>query len=222
MDCIIGRTVWRATSDERQGLVARGITAWKVLAMGLYDTVEVLDEPVALRCAHGHALRSFQTKDLDEPSMSSYFVHGGRLYLAFARDNRTGVEHVERWRIEGDEAVQEHRFGLREIAPPRVVRIYGQCYECPPVLVRTDAATLLGDIVREHALFVDFALTFRSGEPVQIERTSGTRDELKNELRARGVYVLEDDEPLAVAHGELKKARELSAERGSRRRGGSW
>jgi hypothetical protein len=52
-----------------------------------------------------------------------------------------------------------------------------------------------------------FRLTFRGGEPIQIERTSGTRDELKSELGARGVYVLRDDEPLAVAHRELAAAR---------------
>jgi hypothetical protein len=85
---------------------------------------------------------------------------------------------------------------------------YSHCDECEPVLVRTDRPGLFGDIVSEHSLFVDFNLTFRPGEPVQTERTSGTRDELKAELRRRGVYVLEEDEPLAIAHREIKRAGE--------------
>jgi hypothetical protein len=43
---------------------------------------------------------------------------------------------------------------------------------------------------------------------VQVERESGTREDLKQELRARGLFVLEETEPLAIAQRELARARE--------------
>jgi hypothetical protein len=85
---------------------------------------------------------------------------------------------------------------------PRALRIYASCNWCEPVLTRS--AT---DLVREHRLFVDYRLTFGQGEPLRMERLSGTRDELADLMRARGLFVLEDDEPLAYAHRTLKAAR---------------
>jgi hypothetical protein len=192
--------------------------------MGMFDSVSFLDRVIELRCPHGHALRSFQTKDFDEPSMNMYLVHDGRLYLAVS----SGVWHSEgeeeKWRLEADEAIREHRFKLREIRGPLTVRAYGNCTGCDPILVRTGEPGLFGDIVTEHAVFVDFRLTFRPEAPTRVERTSGNRDELKAELRRRGVYVLEDDEPLAIAHREMKKARERLIPKAPRRRGhsSSW
>jgi len=49
--------------------------------------------------------------------------------------------------------------------------------------------------------------TFREGEPVNIERVSGDRLALVEELRRTGLRVLADDDPLAVAHREIKRAR---------------
>ena len=199
-----------------------GYPRGKTSAMGLFDTVEVLDDVAALRCPEGHAARSFQTKDLDEPSMSTYLVTDGRLYLASSRrEPATADDASGRWRIEGSHAIREHHCDLKEIAMPRTVRVYGRCSACAPVLVRADRPGILGDIVQEHELFLDFALTFRRGEPLQIERTSGTRDDLKRDLRARGVYVLEDDEPLSIAHREVQRAREV-LEQHSGRRGLRW
>jgi len=65
-----------------------------------------------------------------------------------------------------------------------------------------------GDLVDERRLWVEFRATFGSGEPRRIERTSGTRDDLVAELRDDGLRVLRDDEPLAVAHVEIRAARE--------------
>lgn len=182
--------------------------------MGMADTIVVLDEVPSLSCPAGHALRSFRTKDLDLPSMATYLLRGGRLFLA-SNDDLRGCEQESDWRIQGDVAIREARYLLREIVPQRIVRAYGECDECDPILVRSDHPTVLGDIVDEHKLFVDFILMFRAGEPVRIERESGSRDELRDELSRRGVYVLEDDEPLAIAHRELQRAR---SRRGGARR----
>jgi hypothetical protein len=194
--------------------------------MGLFDSVLLLDGVVELRCHERHPLRSFQTKDIDEPSMSTYLLHDSRLFLAQSSDAwHSDAWHTEgeseSWLLEGDEAIHQHRFRLREVRGPLTLSVYGTCKACDPVLVRTAEPGLFGDIVNEHAVFVDFRLTLGLEEPLRVERTSGTRDELKAELRRRGVYVLEDDEPLAVVHRELKKMRErLHLEKPGRRR--SW
>lgn len=181
--------------------------------MGMYDTIEVLDDARELCCPQGHALRSFQTKDLDDPSMSTYLVHEGKLYLASTREDRASDhDDADQWHVREGEAVHEHRYVLREILGPRTVRAYSSCRSCTPVLVRTSGVGVFGDFVGEHALFVDFALTFRRGEPMQVERISGTREDLAKELRESGHYVLSDDHPLAMAHREIQKAH---AERGT-------
>jgi hypothetical protein len=187
--------------------------------MGMFDTVLVVDELRELSCPHGHELRSLQTKDIDEPSMSTYLVHHARLYRAEASDGWSDAGgEIAKWRIEGDRAVREQRHSLSEVRTPLSIQVYGTCEACEPVLVRLASPGLFGDLVNEHALFVDFRLTFRGGEPIQIERTSGTRDDLKRELGMRGVYVLRDDEPLAVAHREFAAARRGREEAPRRRR----
>jgi hypothetical protein len=176
--------------------------------MGTFDMIVILDTLSALRCSEGHALRSFHTKDLPEPAMSTYLVHGGKLYLAAGDDESdNGVEDARAWCIEGAEAIYGRRHQLHEVQSPRALRVYGSCSECEPVLVRSDAPQLWCDIIVEHPLAADFRFTFRAGEPLQVERLSGTRAELENELRARGLFVLTASDALAVAHHELKRAR---------------
>jgi hypothetical protein len=99
-------------------------------------------------------------------------------------------------------AVRESSYELREVPGPRRVRVCDHCDSCDPVLVRTDQRRSFGDLVHEHPLFVDFTLTLRPGEPLQVERTTGTREEFKRELAARGLYVLQDSEPpVGSIHG---------------------
>lgn len=180
--------------------------------MGMFDTVVVLDPQARLACPQGHVPHSFQTKDIEEPSFRTYLVHDGKLYLA--RDSELDEAAGEAWRVTNDLAVHERRYRLRELPSPRVVRVYGKCEQCAPVLSRMDEPHVWGDIVREHLLFVDYRLTFRAGEPLLIERTSGTRDDLERQLRARGLFLLDDDDPLARAHHTLKSACRQSVRRG--------
>jgi hypothetical protein len=175
--------------------------------MGMFDTIIILDRAASACCAEGHRIRSLQTKDLDDPSMATYLVNGGRLYVAISIERAWCSDDASGWRVDGGRAVREHHHELREIEAPRSVSVYGHCDECEPLLVRSDRGSFLGDFVTEHKLFVDFTLTFRRGEPLRVERMSGARDDFGNELRARGLYVLRDDEPLAMAHREIKRLR---------------
>lgn len=173
--------------------------------MGLSDEVVILDG-VRLTCPEGHVIGSFQTKDLERPTMATYLVHGARLYQAVHSEPLSDADVVACWRIVGSVAVREFRYTLREVPSPCTVRVYGHCDACAPVLVRTERAHL-DDLVREHTVHVDYTLRFRTGESVIAHRDSGTRDELRADLRHRGLHVLDDDEPLAVAHREIERAR---------------
>jgi hypothetical protein len=179
--------------------------------MGMSDTVIMLDAHSRLCCSEGHALRSFRTKGLLRPGLCTYLVQGAKIYLARSGTSNAPGDHeaeARGWRVDPPLAIHEQAYQLREVEPPPSLRIYGSCSRCAPVLVRNETPAAWGDIVTEHAVFVDFNLTFRVGEPLQIQLVSGTREALQRELRAGGAYVLEDDDPLAVAHRTLRLARE--------------
>ena len=179
--------------------------------MGMFDNVVILDEPLA--CPAGHPLGGLQTKSFCDPSMSTFLISGDRVVRAAGRSWRDESDEDERsaWRITGDEAVHETRYRLERVSPPADVCVYSHCARCEPVLVRVDRASTWGDIVQEHRVFVEFSLQFSDGEPMRVERVTGGREELMEDLRRAGLRVLEDDDPLAVAHREIQRARRESA-----------
>ena len=141
--------------------------------MGSDDTAVFVDHSAALSCPRGHALHSFQTRDLDGPAPSTYLVQGGRLYLAEATDGRPPVEGApEVWRIEAGAVVRERRFTLREMRAPLTLRIQGSCPACAAVRARTSEPGSRDEAVTEHAVLVSFRLTFWPGAPMKVERTS--------------------------------------------------
>lgn len=167
--------------------------------MGLIDEIVILDPGIS--CPDGHAIAQLQTKDFD-PSMSTYVLTGGMLLHAIRDDQ----EESGRWRVADGVAIREYRYATEAVPAPRTIRAYGSCDRCAPILVRTNGRGLFG-IVDEHRIDVDFDLVLRPDAPTQIVRTSGTREEQAKELLARGLYVLRDEEPLAVAHREANEAR---------------
>lgn len=98
-------------------------------------------------------------------------------------------------------------YRLEPVEPPAEFEVYAHCEECERVLVRTSGHDPFGDIVREHELFVEYSLRFPPDGPLTAERVTGDRAALMDELRENGLRVLEDDEPLAVAHREVRRAR---------------
>lgn len=182
--------------------------------MGMFDHVVVLDE--TLHCPHGHRLGGFQTKSFDDPSMDVYLFEGPHVYrVARGRFGESGEGSADHWQLDGGEAVFERRHAVETIVPPREIVFYTSCDDCPPVLIRRDRAHAWGDFVDERQLWVEFRATLGSGEPRHIARTSGTREDLVTELREEGLRVLRDDEPLAIAHHEIRAMRD---EEPSRRR----
>ena len=178
--------------------------------MGMFDQVVMLDEPLA--CPEGHPVGDLQTKSFCDPSMSTYLIARDRVVRAARGSWRDETDEDSRsvWRITGDEVVHETRYRMEPLSPPAELLVYSHCARCEPVLVRTDRATLWGDIVQEHRLFVEFSLQFPEGGPMRVKCITGDREELMEELRRNGSRVLSDDDPLAMAHREIQRARRES------------
>ena len=169
--------------------------------MGMFDTVVVLDP--RLECAEGHRIGDLQTKELDEPSMDTWLVSGGRLFrLESGRD-------TERWVVEESRAMRVVDHAMQPEEKPRVFKAYTHCSTCDPVLVRDGGGrgSLFGDLVREHQVWVEFRMEVQPGGALHIVRLPGDRAALAAELRTTGLRVLDDAEPLAVAHREIRAAR---------------
>jgi hypothetical protein len=183
--------------------------------MGMFDNVVVLDE--TLRCPHGHRVEGFQTKSFADPSMDTYLVEGSRVYLV-ARSGLGDSDDaaMAQWLLEGNEAVFRRRHAVDPIVPPREIVFSTSCDECTPVLVRCDHARTWGDLINERQLWVEFRAIFAPDGLRHIERTSGTRADLVTQLREEGLRVMGDDEPLAIAHREIRAAREAMPSRRSR------
>ena len=175
--------------------------------MGMFDHVVVLDE--ALRCPHGHLVDGFQTKSFADPAMDTYLFEGPHVYFVARREaDDSGDTAAAYWLLDGGEAIFQRRHAVQVIVPPSNICFYIVCEECAPVLVRSDHGRLWGDLVEERRLWVEFRVTFGADGARRIERTSGTRDDLVGELRKDGIRVMHDDEPLAIAHREIRAARD--------------
>ncbi len=184
--------------------------------MGMFDNVVVLDE--ILRCPHGHHVSGFQTKSFDNPAADVYLFDGPQVYRVVPSRSADPADNAaEHWRLEAAEAVFQRRHAIEPVVTPPEVVFYTSCSECAPVLVRRDRAHW-GDLVDERQLWVEFRATFSAVSTRNIECTSGTRDDLAAELREEGLRVLRDDEPLAIAHHEIRAAQHHVSSRRSQRR----
>jgi hypothetical protein len=183
----------------------------------MFDNVVVLDE--TLCCPHGHRVEGFQTKSFADPMMNTYLMEGPRVYLV-ARGGLGDADDAaaEHWLLEGDEAVFRRRHAIEPVVAPREILFYTSCGECDPVLVRCDRPRTWGDLIDERQLWVEFRATFDPDGLRHIERTSGTRDDLVTELREEGLRVMRDEEPLAMAHREIRAARDAMPSRRRRTR----
>ena len=179
--------------------------------MGMFDYVVVLDN--VLRCPHGHAVDGFQTKSFEDPSMTTYLIDGSAVHRVerAKRDDDNDEPCASHWQLHSNEAVYRRRHAITALTPPSEIVFYSTCSACEPVLVRSDRARASGDLVDERRLWVEFRATFDRGNTRRIECISGTRGALADELRADGLRVLGDEEPLAIAHREVCAARERRA-----------
>jgi hypothetical protein len=188
--------------------------------MGLTDDIVNIDD-AQLQCSNGHRISVLRTKDLD-PNRETYLLLGGTLIHVLRWSSpRARAEHGVHgdtgdkrddelnpaWRIQDGIAFREERFKTETVTGRFKLRAYGQCSRCEPVLIRTDGLDFFGDIIEERSVYVDFELTLSPDEAVHAVNISGTRQEFERRLLDRGLHVLRDDDPLALAHRTAKEAK---------------
>ncbi len=95
--------------------------------MGMFDTVRFIPGKSDLpRCAGGHAIEYFQTKDFD-CTLETYYVVRDRFYRG--REGGSASEHIEHL---GDRLEITHRWSAIVFAPGvSEVTIYTSCDQCP-------------------------------------------------------------------------------------------
>lgn len=173
--------------------------------MGMFDTIRVFGSPV-LTCAAGHEIAELQTKDL-ECVMDAYLLHDGRLYRQGRCKRGTETTHVD----ESGRLVVTTRRLADPVALTSEVAAYSSCNECRPVLYLRDAGGFgpWSDYVQERLPWCEWQLVFSAGrlERSVAERVE-TRDDVRRELRAEGLEVLDDDDRLARLHFRRRKGEE--------------
>ena len=151
--------------------------------MGMFDRIIDLDGK--LKCAEGHVLKDFQTKDLTN-TMTRFYLRGNRLYETVKtretlEPGETTVREVK------EHILQEYVLGYRTVA------IYAACPQCKPVRFQQKGDRGWIDNIGEKQPWNDFELKFGDRALVSVTSKLETRAEIIKDLRAYGVTVIEND-----------------------------
>ena len=181
--------------------------------MGMYDTIWFIDSE-APKCVNGHPIHCFQTKGLNCNLDTYLVVEGGRVYhqegRAYEKDERVYslgryASYCEDEMGETLGLVEEGRAQRSKISG--VVTAYNGCGKCEPVYVY-DVDSWSGDKIGEKSSDSTFKFTFSNGVIIEIAPVEPrTREELRAKLEKQGCIVLEDDNPIIVAHKMHKEGR---------------
>jgi hypothetical protein len=167
--------------------------------MGSHDVIKLVGASDALRCAHGHEVREFQTKDLGE-SLATYFVCDGRLYKL--DQNMDGPRHhSEDYRLEGDTLVVTRQEKATLVSAGEVV-VYSRCTACLPVLVETSNDWM--GAISEHHPWVQFVLRF---EGSRLMERRPDRVETRDDVRKKHPEAIPDDDRVARRHFERRASK---------------
>jgi hypothetical protein len=178
--------------------------------MSMTDRVWVYDEVDAtrlmLRCANGHELRAFDSKEMDEPYQARWLIGHGRLWTP-ARTPGYG-EPIERHVEITEERILEHRAFAYDLAPiTRAPIIYTECRQCPRALIVGGGLMLHGLNIWERAPMCEFRLSIEQGRVLRAEAVKlETRADIERYFAAQGQRVLADDDPIAVVYRERREA----------------
>jgi len=167
--------------------------------MGCFDTFVFYSDPP--KCAHGHELKSLQTKDLGS-LLRMYYVFQGQV---FEQDLKAGwgcqafpATSTFTPSLSGNMLVVRttESFRAAELRQ-REISIYTHCDQCDPVVTENEAASWSGG-VSETQPWCEFLLTVEGNKikeicPYRVE----SREDVKKKLKETGTVVLPDDDRVA-------------------------
>lgn len=169
--------------------------------MGMFDSIDVIldkDGVSPFRCAAGHNVFEFQTKDLND-LMDSYKIIGSRLYGPTAKEGAwqsvfemVGADLIER---------------MNRVYPPSKftgqLTVYTSCPECDPVVYENPGASWNGGVA-ERSVWCEYLATFKDGLLIEV---APEKLETRDEIRKATVGALSDDDRVAKKHIAQFKAR---------------
>jgi hypothetical protein len=181
--------------------------------MGMFDTF-IWDKESAPKCLEGHQIFSYQTKDLD-CNMDTYYVYKNEVFQ-YNKHHTTDESVFSTYEKADISKIAEYPRALllrrTDMALPcgftSTVRMYANCQHCRPVLTAGTGPSWNFDRVQENNVWVELDVKIQGGSIKEIAhpkesssfRQAGSRETLKKMLKEQGVLVLEDDNPIAVAH----------------------
>jgi hypothetical protein len=172
--------------------------------MGLSDTIFFATDH--LKCAHGHELREFQTKQL-ENDLSAYYVIGGQLYRQQDRARRHSVPAPPpAYHRDGRDRILLTEDRVCPASAGELV-IYAACHQCDPVLV--EAADGPFGHLREVAPWVQHIVRFDGGRLVEIRPD---RVESRDDVRRKHPDAIPDDDRLAARYFKRRSEEARSTE----------
>ena len=190
----------------------------------MFDTI-VFPKDEAPKCPSGHPLTSLQTKDLD-CTLDTLFIVGKQMFVRFGHSDEDyegkytlGSYHNFEIQIHvkadsgGPKDPQNKKeLILKTIDKAGVARLTGEfeaytsCNKCRPVLMIDTSASIFANSFREQRPWARFILTFKDGILVNVDNSKvESREILADRLKKQGCLVLDDDDPIAVAHWKKKK-----------------
>ena len=140
--------------------------------------------------------------------MSHFHIVRGRLYRA--RRKQGPPEAV----FEGERLIIRYDEPAEFIARTVDANVYAHCQACEPVYYVSDRAAIGWDTLDERRPWSEWTARFNEGRLVEVlPFRLESRDDVRTELRERGLKILEDDDRLVLRH------RARAEQRGVRGRG---
>lgn len=169
--------------------------------MGMFDTIRVIGDDPRLLCAEGHQLDDLQTKDLD-CNCDIYWLYNGVLYRPPGDDE--GGARESSWDAGGDVLVRRSTEAFPRCHTTISFLVYSHCPLCRPVVFARGEAR--GSFIQDGNIdtrqpWCEWRIHLAQGaveavSPVRLESRASVREDVE----FRGLRVLADDDPIALAH----------------------
>lgn len=167
--------------------------------MGMYDTLYILEKS-SLKCACGHEINRFQTKDLDNMLNEYYLFKNKRLYCV--EKDYSKLDRPNEYTLEKDNLIIIYKSKCNFVSFSGKINAYSECRQCKPICYRHK--TWAHDYVDHMYPWIEYCLIFEKGIVKDIEVVrADTREQLKKSVSG----CLPDNNRIVKKHLELLNKR---------------
>jgi len=167
--------------------------------MGMFDHIWFDENSAsAPKCAEGHPVTYLQTKCLQN-NMDVLYVVRGMLYIKKPSEHKV-LGAYDRYDLSynSEEVMLAKTDRAKRLRITAQIEAYNGCDKCKPVMILNPHGW--AGMVEEKGVSIQFTLCFDDGILTNVIPSVESREQLREKLLKRGVEVLEDDNPIVVAH----------------------